>query len=77
MVPGERRQPLRTSERQFIGEIISWIARKAEGTALPENDQVYWKSMIDPRSPKHPMNDPDFCHYEVQVLAVARVPLTA
>ncbi len=76
-VPVERRQPLRASERQFIGEIIGWVARKAEGTALPEVDRAYWKSMIDAQSPEHPMNAEDFYHYEVQFLAVGRVPIDA
>lgn len=70
----ERWAPLRPIERQYIGDLFTWVAQFAEDAALPAADHAFWRSVADPDAPDHPMNDPKFYWCEAGVVAVGRVP---
>jgi arsenite methyltransferase len=70
----ERWVPLRMPERQFYGGIFVWVAQLAERAMLSETDHAYWRIMLNPDHPDHPMNQDDFFTYDSQTVVVGRVP---
>jgi ubiquinone/menaquinone biosynthesis C-methylase UbiE len=70
----ERWAPLRPPERQFHTDILAWAARLALRTPLPADDHAFWQMALDPESPEHPINQPDFYAYDAQSVAVGRNP---
>ena len=67
--------PLRPAERTFLGEIFVWAAGLADAAPLPEDDRRRWRALRDLDAPDHPINSPDFHHYDAPIVAVGRVPL--
>ena len=67
--------PLRPAERAVCGEFITWAAGLADAATLPEDDHRRWRALRDLAAPDHPINSPDFHHYDAPAVAVGRVPL--
>jgi SAM-dependent methyltransferase len=70
----ERWAPLRSSERQYFGEIFQWMAHVAEGAVLSEDDHAFWRGMQDTDASAHPLNQTDFSTFDAQTVVVGRVP---
>jgi len=54
---------------------VAWAAGLADAATLPEEDRRRWRALRDLDAPDHPINSPDFHHYDAPVVAVGRVPL--
>ena len=70
----ERWAPLRLIERQYIGDLFTYLAQLAEDADLPEDDHAFWRTTRDPNAADHVMNDPEFYWCEASVVAVGRIP---
>lgn len=68
----ERRQPLRTVERDYIRNNLLFLSGLARPCDLPEGDHDQWKSIGD--EPERLMSDPDFCYREMWVLSLGMMP---
>jgi len=67
--------PLRSAERTICGEFLVWAASLADAVTLPEADHRRWRALRDLDASDHPLNGPDFHHYDAPVVAVGRVPI--
>jgi arsenite methyltransferase len=77
MTPVVRQAPLLQVERQYVENIFAWIAKKAEGTKIPDSDLAFWRTLAEREPGASPFDADDFLYYDIQVLAVGRVPTTA
>ncbi len=70
----DRWAPLRMAERRFHGDALRWFAQLAMAAELSQEDHAFWRTLLNPDAPEHPVNRPDFSVCNGQSIVVGRVP---
>ncbi|MCJ9672050.1 MULTISPECIES: class I SAM-dependent methyltransferase [unclassified Neorhizobium] len=68
----ERRQPLRSVERQYIRNNLEFLSGLAQTCNLSDADHRQWRVIGE--EPERLISDPDFCYREMWVLTLGTVP---
>ena len=68
----ERSAPLRPAEAQFVTGLVEFFAALAAELHLPRTDVEYWRSIINPLSPKYILRETDLYLREAAVLVIGQ-----
>ena len=73
-IVGERWQPIDSTEKAFLNDILPIFGNMAIAAGLPESELKHWRRLIDQEAPDYLLKDPEFYWRGSNVLVVGRVP---
>lgn len=71
---GERSAPLPPATRQFLGDMLGYLARSAPEWNVPAEDRPFWEQLTDPAALDRLLDDPDLYYCEGHIMAIGTVP---